>query len=186
MARGTRKKRNTFIQVGLVFGLGFISLFCLAQLPWFQPDIGRDPNNPYDLGSLETMNGEERQQTVRGWLEEWRALPKEQQQERADQYLDSVVNYVSDKLGFENKQRVEMQSLVKGAALIAHQLRIDQEALPKRREIVNGLREQVLEQLDQILTIDQRLALQELVRNRRQMGRMEYAPLRDGPPEKKE
>lgn len=177
------KQKNIAVSVLTIFFFGAVTLYGLSRLPFFYPDKSADADNPYDLTSLETMSAEERDETISKWAGDWRAASEEEKQRRADQYLDAVVNFVSEKLEFNQVQKVETRSLIKGAALIANELNLREKELEQRREIIEQLRREVLKELDRVMTAQQREEMQVLIQQRQGRRRPRYVPLRDGPPE---
>lgn len=183
MSKKKQQKNNPVASGVAVFVLLGVTLFGISRLPWFGYLRGETTQkNPYNLSALERMSPERRDKQIEEWVEEWRDLPDDEKEIRADQYLDAVVDYTAKRLGFSQSQKAETRGLIKSAALLAQDMRLDDRELQERREVIQDLRSQVLEELDRVMSEQQREKLQELIEERRRMAPPRYAPLRDGAP----
>ncbi|HNT34816.1 MAG TPA: hypothetical protein PKH07_07445 [bacterium] len=183
MASKRIQKQNPVASAVAVFFLLGVTLFGISRLPWFGYLRGEtNTKNPYDLSALERMSPERRDKQIQDWVDEWRNLPDDEKEIRADQYLDAVVDYTAKRLGFSQSQKAETRGLIKSAALLAQDLRLEDRQLEDRREVIQDLRAQVLKEMDRVMSEEQRVKLQELIEERRRMEPPRYAPLRDGAP----
>jgi hypothetical protein len=168
---GDARRQKLVFSLLLVFVSAAVAVFALSLLPWFRYLRPSPEDNPYDLVALEKMPETERERTVDRWVEEFRALSEEEKADRADQYMDSMVNYLEEKLDLGRGQAVETKSLIKGGALVARQSGLREERGPRREEGFRELRNQIQSQLESILTPDQRGKLQQIVDERERIGR---------------
>ncbi len=163
------ERRNKLIgSLLLVFLLASTTIFALSFLPWFKYLRGEGRDNPYDLVALDKMDPFEREKTIDAWTQEWRALAPEQRAERADQFLDSMVDLMEDKLDLDKHQAVDTKSLVKSAAMVANQAGLQREDIPQRREKMRELAEKVRGQMESILTPSQREDFRMMIEERDQ------------------
>ena len=171
---GSVRQQKIAVYLTLVFVSTAAVVFALSFLPWFGHLTGTTgPRNPYDLLSLERMDRDDREQLVESWAEDWERLDEEEQADRADLFLDSMVDYMEEKLDLDRGQKVETKSLVKSAVLVANQAGLRDEDFPNRGEATEKLREQVREQVDAILTPEQREKFANLLEERREEQRRE-------------
>ncbi len=164
----TARKNKLIGSLLLVFFLSASTVFALSFLPWFKYLRGESPKNPYDLVALDKMQPSDREKTIDAWAQEWRTLPPEQRAERADQFLDSMVDLMEEKLDLDQHQSVNTKSLVKSAALVANQAGFQNEAMPHRREKMQELAEKVRGQMESILTPSQRGEFRAMLEEREQ------------------
>ena len=162
-------RRNKLIgSLLLIFLLASTTVFGLSFLPWFKYLRGEGPRNPYDLVALDKMKASDREKTIDVWAQEWRVLPPEERAERADQFLDSMVDLMEDKLDLDKHQAVDTKGLVKSAALVANQAGLQNQQLPHRREKMRELADKVRGQMESILTPAQRGEFRVMLEEREQ------------------
>jgi hypothetical protein len=164
----TLRRRKLLSSLLFVFLLAATAVFALSFLPWFKYLRGDGPKNPYDLVALDKMDASEREKTVDAWTQEWRGLSPDERAEKADQFLDSMVDLMEDKLDLDKHQAVDTKGLVKSAALVANQVGLQNEEMPHRREKMRELGEKVRGQMEMILTPDQRGEFREMLEEREQ------------------
>jgi hypothetical protein len=164
---GRKRRRKLVASLLGVFLLAATTIFGFSFLPWFKYLTNSSgPSNPFDLVALEKMDPGKREQLVGKWMEEFKDMSDEEKANRADQYIDAVVNYLDQKLNLEKGQSVQTKSLVKSAVMVANQSGLREEDFPKRDEAFNELREKVRGQLDQILSPVQRDRLRDMMEER--------------------
>ncbi len=166
--RSTAAKRRSQLagSLLLVFLIASSTVFALSFLPWFKYLRGEGRENPYDLVSLDKMDPSEREKTIDAWTQEWRALAPEERAERADQFLDSIVDLMEERLDLDKHQAVDTKGLVKSAALVANQAGLQNEAMPHQREKIRELAEKVRGQMESILTPTQREEFRQMLEER--------------------
>lgn len=142
------------------------SIFALSYLPWFGYLRGERNANPYDLVALDKMDPTKREDTIDQWAKEWRTLPEEQRMDRADQFLNAVVDLMEEKLDLRQSQKVETKGLIKSAALVATQSGVRKDMPPERREKMRELGEKIKGELENILTPEQRNTFKEMMEER--------------------
>lgn len=162
----SNRKQNLYFSLLLIVTCAAATVFMLSFLPWFEYLNPKPEKNPYDLVALEKMNDADREKTVNRWVEDFRGLSDEEKANRADQYIDAMVNFLDTKLDLHHGQKVETKSLIKGGVMVANQSGLREVKGPNRDESFKRLREQVRGQLDSILTPDQRTKLQGIVEER--------------------
>lgn len=168
---GRSRRANLTLSLGLIFASAAAAVFALTFLPWFEY-LRPSPNeNPYDLAALEKLPEAEREKRVEEWATEFEALSEEAKAERADMYIESVVDFLDKKLDLGRGQRVETEGLIKSGSLLATQGGLREEDFPDRDKAFQRLREQMRGELEKILTPEQRTKLQGIVEEREEIMR---------------
>lgn len=162
------RQRKLVSSLLLVFLIASSTVFALSFLPWFKYLRGEGRENPYDLVELDKMDPTEREKTIDTWTREWQGLSPEERADRADQFLDSMVDLMEEKLDLDQHQAVDTKGLVKSAALVANQAGLQREDIPHRREKMRELGEKVKNQMDSILTPGQREEFRVMLEEREQ------------------
>ncbi|NUN95005.1 MAG: hypothetical protein HUU16_02425 [Candidatus Omnitrophica bacterium] len=170
-AIGRSRRPNLAFSLGLIFVSAAGVIFALTFLPWFEY-LRPSPNeNPYDLVALEKLPEGDREKRVEEWAAEFEALTEEEKAERADMYIESVVDFLDKKLDLGRGQRVETEGLIKSGALVATQSGLREEDFPDRDKAFQRLREQMRGELEKILSPEQRTKLQGIVEERERILR---------------
>lgn len=162
----SHRNRNQITLTAAIILLAGSTVFALSYLPWFGYLRGERNENPYDLVALDKQDAATREKTINQWAEEWKTLPEEQRMDRADQFLNAVVDLMEEKLDLRQSQKVETKGLIKGAAMVATQSGIREDMPPERREKMRELSEKIRGQLESILTPEQRGTFKEMMEER--------------------